>query len=102
MNGSSRERDNDDNMPIIGILAEIITHIITRQIEMGERERWRERERDDRETSLTRLGGCDLPGVYRGNDQHLPLPHDAVDLPVLVRDYERLQALSEFRRRVIR
>ena len=99
MNGSSR-RDNDDNMPIIGIPAEIITHI-TRQIEMGERERGGERERD-RETSLTRLGGRDLPGVYGGNDQHLPLPHDAVDLLVLIRDYERLQALSEFRRRVIR
>lgn len=44
MNGSSR-RDNDDNMSIIGIPAEIITHI-TRQIEMGERERGGERERE--------------------------------------------------------
>jgi hypothetical protein len=39
------ERDNDDNMPIIGIPAEIITHI-TPQIEMGERERGGERERE--------------------------------------------------------
>ena len=97
------ERDNDDNTPTIGF-PEIITHI-TQQIETGERNE-RERETSNRKKRwggpLTRLGGRDLPGVYGGNDQHLPLPHDAVDLLALIRDYERLQALSEFRRRVIR